>query len=79
MKWRWRITDMRKDLEDQLREFFKICYRRLEVGDEQYGKKFESVEILDQIAEELADVANYAFLEYLKIQKIKRKMPKNAQ
>jgi hypothetical protein len=65
---------MRKGLEDQLREFLKICYSRLEAGDEMYGKRFESVEILDQITEELADVANYAFLEYVKIRKMKEKL-----
>jgi hypothetical protein len=46
----------------------------LEAGDEMYGKRFESVEILDQITEELADVANYAFLEYVKIRKMKEKL-----
>jgi hypothetical protein len=65
---------MRKDLEDQLKEFLKICYSRLEAGDEIYGKRFEKIEILDQITEELADIANYAFLEYLKVRKMREKL-----
>lgn len=61
-------------MTDQLRQFFKICYARLESGDKQYKDRYRKVELLDQIIEELADVANYAFLEYVKITALKRKL-----
>lgn len=59
-----------------LKDFFKICYSRLEMGEKEDGDRFESLDLIEEIIEELADVSNYAFLQYLKLVKLKEKIKK---
>lgn len=62
---------MKKDLERYLKDFVAKCYARLETGEKRYGKRFLEVDLLEEISNELIDVANYAFLEYVKVQRMK--------
>ena len=59
-----------------LQSFTELCYARLEGGDKERKDRFTELDLHKEIAEELADVANYAFLEYIKIMKIKEKTKK---
>jgi len=61
---------MKKELE----EFFKRCYVRLEMGEKKFGYRFESLNLLEEIIDELADISNYAFLQYVKLTKIREKL-----
>ena len=63
---------MRKSLES----FVKLCYGRLEAGEKIHGTNYQNIDLYKEISEELADVANYAFMEYHKIQKLKEKKQK---
>jgi len=60
--------------QDQLKQFFKICYERLNEGEKVHGEKFETLDLFKEIEEELADVSNYAFLQYLKVLQLKAKV-----
>ena len=65
---------MDKEKENHLREFFKKCYDRLEMGESKGGNRFESLDLFEEISNELADISNYAFLQFIKIMRIKEKM-----
>jgi hypothetical protein len=64
---------MNEDIKAQLKEFFKICWSRLEAGNQKYETRFMQIDLLDEITQELADIANYAFLEYVKLSNLKAK------
>ena len=62
-----------EDAKKQLKEFFKICWMRLETGERKSGNHYMEIDLFEEITQELADIANYAFLEYVKISKLKAK------
>jgi hypothetical protein len=64
------MDDEKKKL---LQVFFKKCYERLEMGEEIGGNRFESLNLFEEISNELADISNYAFLQYIKIMKLEEK------
>jgi hypothetical protein len=64
---------MEDKMKAQLQAFFTMCYARLNQQKEPRGDRFRSLDLYDEIAQELADVANYAFLEYLKVMELKEK------
>ena len=64
---------MEEDTKKQLKEFFKICWMRLETGERISGDRYEEIDLFDEITQELADIANYAFLEYMKISQLRDK------
>jgi hypothetical protein len=64
---------MEDQMKKQLQEFFTICYARLNQQKEPRGEQFRNLDLYEEMAQELADVANYAFLEYLKITELKEK------
>ena len=63
-------------MKSQLQEFFTICYARLNQQKEPRGDRYQSIDLFEEITQELADVANYAFLQYLKITELKTKTAK---
>lgn len=63
----------RKTTKD-LKDFFALCFNRFTFGDEKYGKRYEEIDLFDEMITELADVVNYAFLQYLKIKKMKESL-----
>lgn len=65
---------MDEETKGQLKEFFKICYSRLEKGDKEHAGQYENIDLFWEITEELADIANYAFLEYVKLLKLRKKV-----
>jgi hypothetical protein len=65
---------MDNEMKESLKEFFKRCYERLEMGEKADGDRFESLVLFEEICNELADVSNYAFLQYMKLMKLKEKM-----
>jgi hypothetical protein len=56
-----------------LEDFFKKCYQRLEMGEEIGGNRFDSLNLFEEISNELADKSNYAFLQYVKIMRLEEK------
>ena len=67
---------MEDEMKAQLQSFFTICYARLNQQKEPRGERYRSLDLFEEITQELADVANYAFLEYLKVLEIKSKTSK---
>jgi len=67
------LRSMDENTKKLLREFFKICWARLETGERISGNHFIEMNLFDEITQELADIANYAFLEYVKVTKLKAK------
>lgn len=65
---------MDDEMRNNLKEFFKKCYARLEMGERKGARRFESLDLFEEIRDELADVSNYAFLQYVKLEKLKEKM-----
>lgn len=65
---------MNDEMKNYLKEFFKRCYNRLEMGEREGGDRFESLDLFEEISDELADISNYAFLQYIKLIKLKKKM-----
>lgn len=61
------------DEKKYLEVSFKKCYERLEMGEETGGSRFESLNLFEEISNELADISNYAFLQYVKIMRLKEK------
>jgi hypothetical protein len=49
-----------------LEEFFKKCYERLEMGEGKDGNRFESLDLFEEMGNELVDLSNYAYLQYIK-------------
>jgi hypothetical protein len=64
---------MDDQMKKQLQEFFTICFARLDQQDKSRGERFRNLDLFEEITQELADVANYAFLQYLKIVELKSK------
>jgi len=62
--------------QSNLKEFFKMCYERLEAGEKMYGDRFAELDLPKEIEQELADISNYAFLQYVKVQRLKSKIDK---
>ena len=60
--------------KNYLKEFFERCYNRIEMGERKGGDRFESLDLFEEIGDELADVSNYAFLQYVKLKRLKEKM-----
>jgi len=58
----------------QLQEVFTICYGRLNQQEESRAEGFRSLDLFEEITQELADIANYAFLEYLKVTDLRSKV-----
>ena len=65
---------MDDEKKKHLEIFFKKCYARLEMGEEKGGSRYESLDLFEEITNELADISNYAFLEYIKLMKLKQKV-----
>ena len=63
-------------MKEQLQEFFTICFARLDQQEKPRGERFRSLDLFEEITQELADVANYAFLQYLKIVELRTKTKK---
>ena len=61
-------------MKNYLKEFFKRCYSRLEMGEKEDGSRFESIDLFEEVSDELADVSNYAFLQFVKLARLKEKM-----
>ncbi len=67
---------MEEQMKKQLQDFFTICYARLNQQRQPRGERFRELDLYEEMTQELADVANYAFLEYLKIVELKYKKQK---
>lgn len=65
---------MDDEKKKRLKAFFQKCYDRLEMGEEAGGNRFESVDLFEEISNELADISNYAFLQYIKLMRLKKKI-----
>ena len=65
---------MEDTLKKNIKEFFKICYSRLEIGEKKYGDRYESIDLFEEIINELADISNYSFLQYVKLMKLREKI-----
>ncbi len=63
---------MDSTMKKYLEEFLILCYSRLEQGERTKKGLHKKVDLYDQILEELADVSNYAFLEFMKVQNLKK-------
>ena len=64
---------MDEEKKKYLEDFFKKCYQRLEMGEEIGGNRFEPLNLFEEISSELADISNYAFLQYVKIMRLEEK------
>lgn len=65
---------MDEEKTEYLKKYFQKCYERLEMGEAAGGDRYKSLDLFEEISNELADISNYAFLEYLKIMKLKEKI-----
>lgn len=63
---------MDKTMKRYLEEFIGLSYTRLEKGEKTQKGAYKKTDLYEQIMEELADVANYAFLEYMRIRNLKK-------
>jgi len=66
-------------MKKYLEEFVTLCYSRLEKGEKIKKGAYKKVDLYDQILEELTDVSNYAFLEFMRIQNLKKMKRKITQ
>lgn len=64
---------MEENTKKYLEDYVKLCYSRLEKGSSTHGNAYEKVDLYDEIIQELADVSNYAFLEYVKVRELAEK------
>jgi hypothetical protein len=44
------------------------------MGESKGGDRFESLDLFEEISNELADISNYAFLQYVKLMRLKEKV-----
>lgn len=65
---------MDEEKKESLKIFFQMCYERLEMGEAAGGRRYETLDLFEELSNELADVSNYAFLEYLKLMKLKERI-----
>jgi hypothetical protein len=68
------VAKMDEEKKGFLKIYFQKCYERLELGEAAGGDRYKSLDLLEEISNELADISNYAFLEYLKLMKLKEKI-----
>lgn len=66
-------------MKKYLEEFVTLCFSRLEKGEKTKNNAYKKVDLYDQILEELVDVSNYAFLEFMRIQNLKKMKKKAVQ
>jgi len=59
-------------MKKYLEEFLGLCYERLNKGEKEHTDDYLKVDLYQQMIEELADVFNYAFLEYVKLRNLKK-------
>lgn len=59
-------------MKKYLKEFVTFCYSRLEKAEKTKKGSYKKTNLYDQLLEELADVANYAFLEFMRVQNLKK-------
>jgi hypothetical protein len=64
---------MDDQMKKHLQEFFTLCFARLNQQEKPRGERFRDLDLFEEITQELADVANYAFLQYLKIAELRTK------
>ncbi len=50
-----------------MKKFQEICASRFEVGRRAYGDQFKNIDLYEEMISELADLVNYAFMQYLKV------------
>jgi len=70
---------MDETMRQYFKEFLTLCGKRLEVGDKTHHNAYLKSDLYQQMSEELADISNYAFLEYMKIQNLKKMKDKLQQ
>ena len=66
-------------MKKYLEVFIGLCYSRLEKGEKTRKGAYKKIDLYEQILEELADVANYAFLEYMRIKNLQKMKSKAAR
>lgn len=64
---------MEENIKRYLEDYVKICYSRLEKGSSIHHNAYEGLDLYNEIIQELADVSNYAFLEYVKVRELAEK------
>ncbi len=62
---------MNKAMKKHLEDFIALCHDRLEKGEGQEGNDYLKNDMYQNIIEELSDIANHAFLEYIKVRNLK--------
>jgi len=62
---------MDKSMKKHLEDFVTLCYARLEQGEKTRKGAYKKTDLYEQIIEELSDIANYAFLEYMRMKSLK--------
>ncbi len=65
---------MDDEKKEFLKTFFQKCYDRLEMGEAVGGDRYKSLDLFEEIADELADISNYAFLQYIKVMNLRKKL-----
>lgn len=55
-----------------LKDFQALCISRFEVGERAYGDSYKNIDLYEEMISELADLVNYAFMQYLKIIRMKK-------
>lgn len=48
--------------------------KRMQRGKKKYGNKYLKANIIDELEDELVDVANYAYMLWCKVKKLKMKI-----
>ncbi len=64
---------MKKIKRKEFDNFTNDMWKRLKRGEEKYGSSFVTDDIKKELSEELKDVANYAFMLWLKVLKINKR------
>ena len=62
-----------ESMSKYLQDFVTLCYSRLEKGSQSKDTDYSKIDLYQEIIEELADVSNYAFLEYVKMRNLRDK------
>lgn len=70
------MSDLVSDIQALSEEFDNLCRARHEMGASEYGPtKFLQNNMFDMMVEELADMANYARYQSIKIRLIQKQLP----
>lgn len=56
-------------MKKSFNEFIKVMEKRINYGQKKYGDDYEEKDIKKEMLDEATDLANYAFLLYLKAKK----------